>query len=77
MSQTQTQKMIAFVAIRRERGGSATFAYLPNTDIQLPQRWEWAKIDGKIMTEDVTFIGCGMSLEATCRMMCTGTGVTF
>ena len=77
MSQTQPQKMTAYVAIRKENGGGATFAYLPNTDIQLPQRWEWAKINGKISMEDVTEIGRGMSLEDTCRMMCTGTGVTF
>ena len=70
-------RMIAYVAIRRERGGGAMFAYLPSTTIPLPQGWEWCYFEREVSTEDVTEIGRGMSLDETCRMMCTGTGITW
>ena len=36
------EKKIAFVAIRQDRTG-ISFAYLPNTDIKLPEGWRWCR----------------------------------
>ena len=78
--------MKAFVAIRYNRDrqgkkvGGATFGYLPNTDIQLPEGWEWARLghlNGEIDTMDISGINRGEPIEETCRMMSAAAGLVF
>lgn len=73
-----SQKMTAFVAIKRFANGLAVFAYLPNINVQLPDGWEWAIIDGEVDTMDVTEVGWyDQSLEDKCRMMSASVGLMF
>ena len=78
--------MKAFVAVkyRRDRQGNkvggAIFGYLPNTDMQLPEGWEWARpkhLNGEIDTMDISGINHGEPIEETCRMMCAPAGLEF
>ena len=69
-------QLIAYVALRKDAGGTE-FAYLPSTSIPLPAGWNYGKDrSGNFATQDVTAIAQGASLEETCRMMSSRSGIT-
>lgn len=81
MSNHIEKQKVAYVAIKRHKGGGATFAYLPSQDIQLPSGWERSVITDEngqrvVDTEDIShWLDRGMTVDQTCRMMSAHTGL--
>ena len=69
--------MIAYIAIKRHKFGGATFAYLPDPQVVLPDGWTWLRgPSGLHVTESIDDIGSpDMSQVDRCRLMSEHTGI--